>query len=109
MYSQKIVIHWKVCHKSTLVFREPGFLEYPLQFVGLRDSVDAWVLVCDTIFFFIYFRESLWIEYTVPRTDVTCVMWPSSDQSNLLDPETSICYIRTDIGSTRALFYVLHL
>ena len=33
-----------------------------------------------------------------------CDMWPSSDQSNMFDPETSIYYFRTDIGSTRALF-----
>ena len=40
-------------------------------------------------------------------------MWPSSDQSNLLDPETSIYYIRTDIGSSvlcsAPLNYVLKL
>ena len=87
---------------------ESGVLECPSQFTTV--TTRRW---CFSFFmwyihnFFIYFSESLWIEYTVSRTDVTCDMWPSSDQSDLWHSEISIYYIRTGIGFTRAPFYVL--
>ena len=64
--------------------RNQGSLNVHYSSLLLSHGVDALVFFMWYIhIFFLYFSELHWIEYTVLRTDVTCDMWPSSDQSDL--------------------------
>ena len=86
---------------------EPGSLNVHYSSLLLHHGVDTLVFLFDIAMMFFHIFQRIALNWIVSRTDVTCAMWLSSDQSDMYHSETSIYYIHTEIGSTIALFYVL--